>query len=143
MGGSGFSKAEKKPAQEEEKTSCYYVYIDRISPNTNDVRGQNEKGDVLDIVSCDKINPPEHDFKNFNIIKILLTPTEVNEMMLPLLSLEKDENGEPILLKDKKYQIDVNGLQTATPSKFGDILYEKINIDEKITAKSVDFFSNK
>lgn len=59
ISGSGFSQVEKEPTKEEEKTSCYYVYLKRFS------QGGYEKGDIIDVLPCEKI------FLQNGIIKIL------------------------------------------------------------------------
>lgn len=65
-----------------------------------------------------------------------LTKDESFELKLQLFSGDPEKDTTYVVEKSK-YQIDVNGLQKATPSTFGDVLYEKININEKITVKSV------
>lgn len=131
IGRSGFSQVEKEPI---EKTECYYVYIDRVSPETNNVKGQNEKGDVLDVVPCDKITPPEHDFKNFNIIKMKLTISQKADLMKPLLSTDKNESGEFIRLKERAIKLDSSLL---TEKKE----YTKDEISQSLTIKPIDAVS--
>lgn len=126
-----------------EKKACYYVYLDRQSPDVNEVKGQNEKGDVIDVLPCSKIDPPEHDFYNFDILKMSLTPTEAEELKQPLLSADASEENGWEVEKERKHKIDVSTLQKATPSKLGDTLYEKSEITEKLTVKSVSLSINK
>jgi len=120
-----------------EKKACYYVYLDRQSPETNTVKGQNEKGDVIDVIPCDKISPPKHDFYNFDIIKMSLTPTEANELKEPLLAKDASEENGWEVEKERKNKIDVSTLEKATYEKLGDTLYDKSEIEENITVKSI------
>lgn len=108
---------------------CYYVYIDRQSPVVNKKDGQNEKGDVLDVIKCNKITPPKHDFKNFSIIKMKLTKEEAEELKAPLLSDETDGVGDFLMLKTRKNKIDTTELTDAKE-------YTKDEILSKITVKS-------
>ncbi len=124
---------EKEPV---EKAVCHYVYLDRQSPAVNEVKGQNEKGDVIDVIPCDKISPPEWDFKNFDIIKMSLTPTEAQELKESLLSADASEKNGWEIEKERKNKIDVKTLQKAVPSGLGDELYEKTEIESTITVKS-------
>lgn len=116
-----------------EKAVCHYVYLERQSPVTNDVKGQNEKGDVIDVVPCDAIKPPEWDFKNFDILKMSLTPAEAVELKLPFSSGENEQSKSE---KSSKYKISIETLQKAVPSGLGDIFYEKNDIAEKIITVS-------
>lgn len=137
--GNAFAQVEKIPVDEKpavEKAVCYYVYIDRQSPETNDVQGQNEKGDVIDVIPCAKIKPPAWDFTNFDIIKMSLTPTEADELKESLLAEDASEENGWEVEKERKNKIDVSTLQKATPSGLGDEFYEKTDIEENITVKS-------
>jgi len=133
--GNAFAQEAEKPV--EEKAVCYYVYLDRQSPVTNTVKGQNEKGDVIDVIPCADIRPPEWDFKNFDIIKMSLTSTEAAELKEPLLAADASEANGWEIEKERKHKIDVSTIQKAVPSGLGDNLYEKIDISEQLTVKSV------
>jgi len=136
--GSAFAQLEEATTEKEviEKAVCHYVYLDRQSPVTNTVKGQNEKGDVIDVIPCADITPPKWDFKNFDIIKMSLTPTEAAELKEPLLSNDETERKNGVFAKERKNKIDVSTLQKATPSSLGDVLYEKSEITKNITVKS-------
>jgi len=138
--GNAFGQIEKEPV---EKAVCHYVYLDRQSPESNDVKGQNEKGDVIDVLPCSKIDPPKHDFDNFDIIKMSLTPTEAEELKEPLLSADASEENGWEVEKERKNKIDVSTLQKATYSKLGDTLYEKSKITKNLTVKSVSLSVSK
>jgi len=109
---------------------CYYVYIDNHSPIDNENGGQNEMGDVVDVIPCSKITPPKHDYKNFDIIKMKLTKVEAEELKSSLLSEEVGESGDKTLLKSSKNKIDTKLL---TEEKE----YTKDEILPKITVKSI------
>lgn len=134
----GVAQAQEK---EVEKAVCHYVYIDRQSPEVNTVKGQNEKGDVIDVVPCDAIKPPEWDFKNFDILKMSLTPTEAKELKEPLLSADPTERENMVYAKERKNKISVLTLRKAVPSGLGDELYEKTEIENTITVKSTTAIS--
>jgi len=106
----------------------YYVYIDRHHPETNNVTGQNERGDVIDIVDAKTITPPKWDYENFDIVFMDLTDEEVRELLIPVY---KDGDETKDRTKERKFKVDTRELKKANDEK---TVYQKSDIS--ITDKS-------
>lgn len=109
---------------EVEKTACYYVYLARENTDL-------EKGDIVDVISCEKINPPPWDFKNFTIIKMMLTKTRAYELKLPLFSGDPTKDLTTVV-KKARYNINDINLQ----KELTGITYDETEIKEYIIDKS-------
>lgn len=133
IGRSGFSQVEKDPIVLEpvEKTACYYVYLARENADL-------EKGDIVDVISCEKINPPPWDFENFSVIKMMLTRDRAYELKLPLFSGDPTKDLTTVV-KKARYNINDINLQT---EKTG-IVYDETQIKEALTDKSTIFSVSK